>query len=161
MDDRSNSIDNEGVVELDFADTSALSDLRMFQEKERASKNTKGSGNKDIKKKGKRERAEERERERDEIEKSWDVPSRVPPTPPPVTINGKGKMPVKASSLPAVNGTNGVIDSDAVKTSIISTLSARNSKFKSMPRNDFVKEVLTLIHVSLTVCRHSRTLLMH
>lgn len=151
VDDRSNLVENDNVVELDFTDTSALSDLRMFQEKEKASKkNAKGKGNQETQKKNKKE---ERERERDEIERSWDVPSQVPPAPPPVIVNGKGKIPVKASSLPAVNGAKGIVDPDAIKGSIISVLSSQNFDLKGMPRNDFVKEVLTLIHVSLAFIR--------
>jgi hypothetical protein len=145
-------MESDNVVELDFADTSALSDLRMFQEKEKANKkNAKGKGNQETQKKSKKERAEDRERERDEIERSWDVPSQVPPAPPPIIVNGKGKTPVKASSLPAVvNGTKEVVDSDAIKGSIISVLSSQKLNLKGMPRNDFVKEVLTLIHTDKT-----------
>lgn len=145
VDDRSNPTD-DNVVELDFADTSALSDPRVFQEKEKASQNAKGKCNKGSQKKEKKERAEERERIMDEIERNWDVPSQVPP--PPAIVNGKGKAPVKASSLPVVNGANEAINSDAMKGSILSVLSSQNRNLKGMPKNDFVKEVLTLIHVS-------------
>ena len=143
VDDRSHSTDNEDVVELDFADTSALSDPSVFREKEKAGKNPKGKG-----KKGKKERAEDRVRERDEIERSWDVPAPVPPT-PAVVINGKGKTPVKASSLPLPNGPKSSVDQDMIKASIISTLSSHNANMVGMPRNEFVMEVLTLIHVSV------------
>jgi hypothetical protein len=142
VDDRSHSTDNDGVVELDFADTSALSDPNMFQEKEKAGKNAKTKG----KKKGKKERAEERVKERDEIEKSWDVPA--PVTPVPAVVNGKGKTPVKASSLPLANGSKSTVDQDMTRASIISTLSFHNVNPAGMSRNEFVREVLTLIHVS-------------
>lgn len=135
------------MVELDFADTSALSDPNVFQEREQAGKNAKGKGKKENKKKGKKERADEREREREQIEKSWDVPVPVPPSPPPpVVVNGKGKAPVKASSLPLANGPKASVNQDVVKASIISTLSFQNANMAGMSRNEFVREVLTLIH---------------
>lgn len=146
IDDRSHSTDNDGVVELDFTDTSALSDPSMFQEKEKAGKNAKAKG----KKKGKKERAEERVRERDEIEKSWDVPVPVMPA-PAVVVNGKGKTPVKAFSLPLANGPKSTVDQDTTRASIISTLSSHNVNLAGMSRNEFVREVLTLIHVSFEI----------
>jgi hypothetical protein len=152
IDDRAHSADHDDVVELDFADTSALSDPNMFQAKENAGKNAKGKEKKETKKKGKKERAEEREKERDKIEKSWDIPVQVPPTPPPAIVNGKGKMPVKSSSLHPANGSKASVDQDAVRDSIISTLSSQNANMVGMRRNEFVREVLTLIHVSLHVC---------
>ena len=124
----------------------------MFQAKENAGKNAKGKEKKETKKKGKKERAEEREKERDKIEKSWDIPVQVPPTPPPAIVNGKGKMPVKSSSLHPANGSKASVDQDAVRDSIISTLSSQNANMVGMRRNEFVREVLTLIHVSLHVC---------
>ena len=138
-------------MELDFADTSALSDPNIFQAKEKAGKNANGKERKEAKKKGKKERAEEREKERDKIEKSWDVPALVPPTPQPVVANGKGKTPVKSSPLHPANGPKVSVDQDTVRASIISTLSSKNISMSGMPRNDFVREVLTLIHVSFGV----------
>lgn len=147
VDDRSHPADNEDVVELDFADTSALSDPSMFREKEKAGKNSKGKEKKENKK-GKKERAEEREKEKDEIKRSWDVPVQVLPSPPPHIVNGKGKTPVKAPSFPLANGPKVSVNPDTVKDSIISTFSSQDANMSGMARNEFVREVLTLIHVS-------------
>jgi hypothetical protein len=148
VDDRSHSADNEAVMELDFADTSALSNPSVFQEREQAGKNAKGTAKKDSKKKSKKERAEESERDRDKIEKSWDIPVPAPPSPPPLMTNGKGKTPVKASTLPLANEPDAYVDQDIVKASIISTLSSHNANMAGMSRNAFVMDLLTLIHVS-------------
>lgn len=142
VDDRSHSVDNEDMMELDFADTSALSDPNVFQEKDQAVKNEKGKGRKENKKKGKKERAEDKE----EIERSWDVPEQAPPAPPLPVTNGKSNTPVKASTLPVANGPKPSVDPGLVKISVISTLSSQNAKLAGMPRNEFVREVLTLIH---------------
>ena len=135
-------------MELDFADTSALSNPSVFQEREQAGKNAKGTAKKDSKKKSKKERAEESERDRDKIEKSWDIPVPAPPSPPPLMTNGKGKTPVKASTLPLANGPDTYVDRDIVKASIISTLSSHNANMAGVSRNAFVMDLLTLIHVS-------------
>lgn len=117
----------------------------MFQEKEKAGKNAKGKGTKETKKKGKKERAEEREKERNKIEKSWDVPVPIPPT-PPIIANGKSKTPVKSASFPPTNGPKASVDPGTVRSSILSTLSSQNVNVIGMSRNEFVREVLTLIH---------------
>jgi hypothetical protein len=145
VDDRSHSTDNEDVLELDFADTSALSNPSAFQEKEKA--NAKGKEKKEPKKKGKKERGEEIEKDREEIERSWDVPATAPPTPSHVIVNGKGKTFIKRSSSPVTNGLEAFVDPDAVKASMVSTLSSQNVNMAGLPRNEFVREVLTLIHV--------------
>lgn len=126
VDDGSSEGGDDGVVELDWKDIGRLNDLSMNG----ASVGQKGKG----KKKGKKERAEERERERDAIEQSWDTPA-------PPTVNGKGK----AKASPAG------IDADAVKGALVSGLEAsgKGGSFVGMQRNDFVREVLTLIHVGL------------
>jgi len=103
VDDRSHSADNEAVMELDFADTSALSNPSVFQEREQAGKNAKGDSQEDSKKKSKKERAEESEEMRQDREE-LDIPVPAPPSPPPLMTNGKGKTPVKASTLPLANG---------------------------------------------------------
>ena len=125
VNDGSSEGGDDGVVELDWKDIGRLSDLTMNG----ASGQT-GKG----KKKGKKERADEREGGRDTIEQSWDTPA-------PPSLNGKGKA--KASSTD--------IDADAVKGALISGLEAsgRRMSFAGMQLNDFVREVLTLIHVGL------------
>jgi hypothetical protein len=145
------------VIELDFADTSALSDPDAFAKQEQRAKNRKSQ------KKGRKEREKDREREREEIEKSWDVPQPAkasPPPPqgivstPPVTVNGKGKHGRKerAGSLVSQSSGDGpsAIDSRAAYTSLLSALTQKkNASLKGLSRNDFVREVLTLIHVRL------------
>ncbi|KAI0263109.1 Dcp1-like decapping family-domain-containing protein [Gloeopeniophorella convolvens] len=96
--------DRDDIVELDFADTSALSDVDAF---ERRRRNGNGNGN------GKHAR-KDRAREREEIERSWDVPghmqSATPPAPSPVPA--PAPAPLAASERPkgkskhAANGTN-------------------------------------------------------
>ncbi|KDQ60328.1 hypothetical protein JAAARDRAFT_191720 [Jaapia argillacea MUCL 33604] len=119
LDDRSyDQVDD--VVELDFEDTSALSDPEVFS-KRLASKKIQGGkdGGKDKGKNhrmGRKERMAEKEREKEEIEKGWDDPVKgqvhtttlvhKPSTPmrelvstpspahsPFQALNGKGKQP--------------------------------------------------------------------
>jgi len=54
--------DRDGIIELDFADTSALSDVDAFERRRQNGKNGAKLSKKD------------RVREREEIERSWDVP---------------------------------------------------------------------------------------
>jgi hypothetical protein len=144
------------VIELDFADTSALSDPDAFARQEQRAKTRKSQ------KKGRKEREKDREREREEIEKSWDVPQPAKASPPPqeivstppVTVNGKGKHGRKerAGSLVSQSSGDGpsAIDSRAAYTSLLSALAQKkNASLKDLSRNDFVREVLTLIHVRL------------
>lgn len=140
--------EGEEVVELDFADISKLSDGSAFLD---AGKAKKGKGRKEEKegngkKKGKKERAEEREKEREAIEKSWDVPvSSALVDPAPANVgNGKARV--------TVNGSKAVVDQDAVRASIGASLEGKSmgGGASRMLRNEFVREVLMLIHVSLT-----------
>lgn len=150
------------MLELDFADTSALSDPDAFARQEQRAKNKKSQ------KKGRKEREKDRERERAEIERSWDVPPPVkaPSLPPPqgivstplVAVNGNGKHSRKerAGSLVSQSSGDGPnsIDSRAVHASLLSALAQKkNANLKDLSRNDFVREVLTLIHVSLLFLR--------
>ncbi|KAG2120044.1 hypothetical protein BD769DRAFT_1653705 [Suillus cothurnatus] len=127
---------------LDFADTSALSDPDAFAREQR-------SKNKRSQKKGRKEREKDREREREEIEKSWDVPPPVAVVPlsqpqgavstPAVPVNGKAKHS-------SADGPN-VIDAHAVHASLLSALAQKKSaSSNNLSKNDFVREVLTLIH---------------
>jgi hypothetical protein len=143
------------IIELDFADTSALSDPDAFAKEQR-------SKNKRSQKKGRKEREKDREREREEIEKSWDVPPPVKAVPlpqpqgvvstPAVPVNGKAKHARKeragsVASQSSVDDTN-AIDAHAVHASLLSALAQKkNANSNNFSRNDFVREVLTLIHV--------------
>lgn len=142
------------IIELDFADTSALSDPDAFAKEQR-------SKNKRSQKKGRKEREKDREREREEIEKSWDVPPPVKAVPlpqpqgvvstPAVPVNGKAKHARKeragsVASQSSVDDTN-AIDAHAVHASLLSALAQKkNANSNNFSRNDFVREVLTLIH---------------
>ncbi|OAX40449.1 hypothetical protein K503DRAFT_714509 [Rhizopogon vinicolor AM-OR11-026] len=143
------------LIELDFADTSALSDPEAFAKQEQRAKNIRKS-----QKKGRKEREKDREREREEIEKSWDVPAPIkalspPPqgvvSTPPVAVNGKGKNGRKERAGSTVSQSSGdspnAIDPRAVHASLLSALAQKkNASLKDLSRNDFVREVLTLIH---------------
>ncbi|KAG1762848.1 hypothetical protein EDD22DRAFT_1050486 [Suillus occidentalis] len=126
------------IIELDFADTSALSDPDAFAKEQR-------SKNRRSQKKGRKEREKDREREREEIEKSWDVPPPVKAVPlpqpqgvvstPAVPVNGKAKHARKERAAHAVHA------------SLLSALAQKkNANPINFSRNDFVREVLTLIH---------------
>ncbi|KAG1735623.1 uncharacterized protein EDB91DRAFT_1250457 [Suillus paluster] len=142
------------MIELDFADTSALSDPDAFAKEQR-------SKNRRSQKKGRKEREKDREREREEIEKSWDVPPPVKAVPlpqfqgvvsaPAVAVNGKAKNVRKerAGSVASQSSGDGpnAIDAPAVHASLLSALAQKkNASPNNLSRNDFVREVLTLIH---------------
>ena len=172
LDDR--ALDDDDVVELDFKDISALSDINAFLSKPKTNANaTNGTGAN-----GKKKKKEKNKEEREQIEKSWDDPVKmgfavgpnIPKEPPAKPIQPqptavpslKGKN--KAAIQPQVNGkANGQptassskdkdgLDRDAVTESLISTVAKSplpNQKdIKQMDRNTFIREVLTLIHVS-------------
>ena len=145
-------------MELDFADTSALSDMAVFdrRQKERGA-NGRGKG----KRKGRKERERDNERERAEIERSWDVPGGVHSTPVPlpapepvpesrangVKENGNGKGKEKK----AVNGTsvsvNGTVDHGTARDAILTAVNGKAVQTE-LGKVNFVREVLTMIHVS-------------
>ncbi|KAI0353390.1 hypothetical protein OH77DRAFT_1427449 [Trametes cingulata] len=164
LDDR--SFDNDDIVELDFNDTRALSDPAIFSSRLKEKQKKKG-------KKSKKEREEERERERAEIEKGWDMPARghgqppqppAPGTPAPVTApahaasNAKNAVqqkkaaangPANGAAAPHVNGhsTNGALNTIAAKDALLSAMSTKGvASGQAIARNDFVRELLTLIH---------------
>jgi hypothetical protein len=62
--------DRDDIVELDFADTSALSDVDAFEQRRRTGKNGRGG----VKSSMATKKKKDREREREDIERSWDVP---------------------------------------------------------------------------------------
>lgn len=168
LDDRSLDVDGD-VVELDYSDTSALSDPHIFEGK------LNGAGGAARKKKDKK-KAKDKEQEQQEIERSWDDPvtgtSAIGPatttTPQRTGIcKGKGKQISDNSNSLLLNGTASdknsstskvslkaiptKLDSYAAKESLLSTASLSLSHKHAvdsgkMDRNEFVREVLTLIH---------------
>ena len=149
------------IVELDFADTSALSDPDAFE------KYFKGKKQKKTKK--------DKQKEREEIEKSWDVPAPAcvapPPSAPPIVVNGNAKChtprrecqvkvgvsqraasPPPATTIVTAGGSNSVdhlVDAGSVRTSLLSTITTSQQAdcLKNLSKKDFVREVLTLIYV--------------
>ncbi|KAI0938829.1 hypothetical protein AcW1_001534 [Taiwanofungus camphoratus] len=156
LDDRSLEQDDVDVVELDFADTRALSDPAMFSSRLKE-KQSKAGG----KKKTRKERAADREREKEEIERSWDDPVRgqvqaigsahqsVAPVVP--AVNGKGKHAAVNST--SINGDHphesGSLQVKVARDAVISAVLAQPTRpSKDVSRNDFVRELLTLIHTN-------------
>ncbi|KAH7911158.1 hypothetical protein BJ138DRAFT_1086103 [Hygrophoropsis aurantiaca] len=147
------SDDSSDVVELDFADTSALSDPNAFLERERRKGDKKGRKQKNGRKGMSKE---EIARERDEIERSWDVPENMrmssPPPPslpaPPQVPNGKSN-PVRNGGAHSASQSlsSASIDPAAARNSLVASLASNaGENLGKMSRNDFVREVLTLIH---------------
>ncbi|EED78637.1 predicted protein [Postia placenta Mad-698-R] len=155
LDDRALEQDDADVVELDFTDTRALSDPALFSSRLKEKQSRVGG-----KKKTRKERAADREKERREIEDSWDDPVRGQ-----MRTTDAVKQPVASASAPAINGTgkgkqvalkttngdgphsaNG-LHVHAARDAIVSSMSSQlNQPLTDMPRNDFVRELLTLIH---------------
>lgn len=174
LDDRAS--DDDEVVELDFSDTRALSDINALLPKLKANANaTNGTGAN-----GKKRRKEKNKEEREQIEKSWDDPVKmgyavgpnIPNDPPakPVQAQAAAVSSVKGKNKPAAQThTNGKancqpvassskdkamddLDRGVITESLISTVAKsslpKQKDIKHMDRNTFVREVLTLIHVS-------------
>ncbi|KAI0646116.1 hypothetical protein C8Q79DRAFT_909215 [Trametes meyenii] len=164
LDDR--SFENDDVVELDFADTRALSDPTIFSSRLKE-KRQKGKG-----RKSKKEREEESQRERAAIEKGWDMPAQgqgqQQPYPPPAAYsslasgsNDNAITPNKApkqttstlngagASAPHINGhnRNGSMDNVAAKEVILDALHVKpTASGHALSRKEFITEILTLIH---------------
>lgn len=164
LDDRS----QEDIVELDFTDTRALSDPAVFSSRLKEKQDRgKGQGKQEKRKKTREERAAERERKREEIERGWDDPTkgevtagvRPPSTAPGGSETGKGKRKERAvngaKAAPSMNGhteeklTPGGMHVNAARDAVISTTSKELGK--ELPKNEFVRELLALIHVSYSV----------
>ncbi|KAI0367190.1 hypothetical protein BV20DRAFT_970836 [Pilatotrama ljubarskyi] len=165
LDDR--SFDNDDIVELDFNDTRALSDPAIFSSRLKEKQKKKG-------KRSKKEREEDRERERAEIEKGWDMPARgqgQPSQPSSAATSAPVAAPAqaandaqnavqskKATANGVANGTpaaphanghspNGVLNTSAAKDALLSAMSTKGvASGQTIARNDFVRELLTLIH---------------
>ena len=159
LDDR--SFEQDDVVELDFNDTRALSDPAIFSSRLKDKKDKREKGRKGRK---------DKERDKAEIEKGWDLPvSAYAQGQPaydlaatgPVAAAARVQSPaVRAAESPlqgkkvAVNGTNdhkhdNALDGTVAKEAIFAALSARQPQAAYLGRKDFVRELLTLIHVSL------------
>ncbi|KAI0764777.1 hypothetical protein C8Q74DRAFT_1283901 [Fomes fomentarius] len=158
LDDR--SFDQDDVVELDFSDTRALSDPTLFSSRLKEKKEKKDRG-----KKNRKEREKEREREKAEIEKGWDLPTQTQgqpayqlsatgPVAEAATIAAKTHVTTspKQTKKAAVNGQgpvlNGALDGTSAKDAVVAAMAARNPApyLNNVSRNDFVRELLTLIH---------------
>ena len=170
LDDRAS--DDDGILELDFTETSALSDINAFLSKQKVGANaTNGTGTN-----GKKKKKEKNKEDREQIEKSWDDPVKmgfavgpnIPNEPPAEPVNpqptaisgvkGKNKLNGKVGGLPATSTskdqekTQAGLDRNLVTESLISTVDKsslpQQKDLKQMDRNTFVREVLTLFHVS-------------
>lgn len=153
------------VVELDFSDTRALSDLSIYQETQ-----AKQHGKKERKRKSKKEKAVEREKEREAIENGWDDPTKGQvtisgsttivtnghahaPSSSSVLTNGDGKVQVTngvSSAGLSHNGVNGAVNgaADDARVALLAALTTHpKAPARDLPRKQFVQEVLGLIYV--------------
>lgn len=176
LDDRAD--DDTDVVELDFNDTRALSDPTLFSKslKEKQSKGGNKQGktgekpnrtgepeSKADRKKRIAEKAVVRQRQREEILNSWDdpvvgqartsAPAKLPPSIP--AINGNCKVNAVNGTIqatPRMNGgeTRNGIPVVAAKETVVSLTSMHRKIPGGLSRNDFVRDLLTLIHTDKT-----------
>ncbi|KAA1476573.1 hypothetical protein DENSPDRAFT_843560 [Dentipellis sp. KUC8613] len=172
LDDRDGS-DDADVVELDFADTAALSDMSAF-DKRRADARDKGKG----RKKGRKERLRDNEREKEAIERSWDVPGTpaqdvrprsaagvgagpsASPAPRPSAAASRAAAPSPAPApAPAsaqrkpvaeavANGKKPAVNGESVMRSAVLDAFVAEKSGKPLPagKRQFVMEILSLIH---------------
>ncbi|TBU56446.1 hypothetical protein BD310DRAFT_950095 [Dichomitus squalens] len=169
LDDR--SFENDDVVELDFSDTRALSDPAIFSSRLKDKKEKKDKRERKGRREHEREKAEKADREKAEIEKGWDIPTQTQVQPPyqaaatgPVAEAAKAhaggpKAPAltKNGKSAGVNGSgavNGVLaasqdqapDTVAAKDAILNALLGKGPAQPDIGRNEFIRELLTLIH---------------
>ena len=181
--------DDGEILELDFEETSALSDMNAFRKAMRKGKekchgmnanvnagvSSAGSGAEgfDVNGRGKGRKKTRKEKEaekREQIENSWDTPVPVSNPPPAAplglgvarsptpskkdkVVNGAIVHPHQTKKPPVVNGNLGTaVDSGVVKDGLIGTLLGCLQKPGRLEKNAFVREVLTLIHVSELFC---------
>ncbi|KZT10546.1 uncharacterized protein LAESUDRAFT_810144 [Laetiporus sulphureus 93-53] len=162
--------DDADVVELDFTDTRALSDPILFSSRLKE-KQSKPDGAEKKKKKNKKERLAQREKQKEEIEQSWDDPMKgqvrtreqaaadvaaTSASAPVVNgaVNGAVNGKKATNGAPVASKTNGNIacssgrmQAEAAAEAIISTVASQPGGIgKDVSRNDFVQELLTLIH---------------
>ena len=174
--------DDGEILELDFEETSALSDMNAFRKAVRKGKerslgmsagvSSAGSGEGyDVNGRGKGRKKTWKEKEtekRDQIENSWDTPVPVANPAPAVPLGlGVARSPTPSRRDKVVNGASGqakkqpvangnpvgtTVDGGIVKDSLIGTLLGHSQKPARLEKNAFVREVLTLIHVSWLLC---------
>ena len=157
LDDR--SYENDEVVELDFSDTRALSDPAIFHSRLKEKKDKRDKG-----KKSRKDREKDKEREKAEIEKGWDLPTQTQGQPAyqqsatgPVAeaaTSSTKPQAIKSSKQPkkaAVNGQGeqGALNGIAAKDAVAAAMSVKAPGLAGIGRNDFVRELLGLIHVSV------------
>lgn len=144
------------VIELDFADMSALSDPDAFERHVA---------------KGKKSRRSKRDqqKEREEIEKSWDVPAPLrvfspAPGPPAGMPNGKAKRSAQPQStnnaapkqvLASAHADLPKVNVNGLQSALLSSLASEDTtgRLRNLSRKDFVSEVLSLIYVRLSLLR--------
>ena len=117
--------DRDDIVELDFADTSALSDVDAFERRRQNNKNAKLS---------KKDRAT---REREEIERSWDVPGSAATTNVVVAAGSPGPHPVmgRPSSSQALARSNTAMHSSFANGSAAAWPSPQSGALKANQHN--------------------------
>ncbi|KAI0746542.1 hypothetical protein C8Q80DRAFT_1105254 [Daedaleopsis nitida] len=150
------SFEQDDVVELDFADTRALSDPAIFSSRLKEKKEKKEKG-----KKSRKEREKEREKEKAEIEKGWDIPTQTQGQPAyQQSVTGPVAQAATTPAKPQVvkapkpakkavaNGQSqeGALNGAAAKEAILAAMSAAAPGQIGIAKNDFVRELLTLIH---------------
>ena len=170
--------DDGEILELDFEETSALSDMNAFRKAVRKGKerslgmsagvSSAGSGEGyDLNGRGKGRKKTRKEKEtekREQIENSWDTPMPVANAAPTVPSGlGGARSPTPSKRDKVVNGASGqakkqpvangnpvgtAVESGIVKDGLIGTLLGHSQKPARLEKNAFVREVLTLIHVS-------------
>ena len=141
------------VIELDFADMSALSDPDALEKHTAKGKKARRS-------------KKDQQKEREEIEKSWDVPAPmrvVSPVPGPPTgmPNGKAKRATPSEHanniVPKLVHDTTKINMNGAQLALLSSLASQDNadRLRNLSRKDFVSEVLSLIYVrsySLSPC---------
>lgn len=118
--------DRDDIVELDFADTSALSDVDAFERRRQNGRNAKLS---------KKDRA----REREEIERSWDTPGNVNPVAIPnvvVAAGSPGPHPVwsRPTSSQALSAHNAVVSNGSAASAAPAAPAAWSSPQSGAPK---------------------------
>jgi hypothetical protein len=117
--------DRDDIVELDFADTSALSDVDAFERRRQNGRHAKLS---------KKDRA----REREEIERSWDTPVNGNPVAPSnvvVAAGSPGPHPVWSgpSSSQALSAHNAVVSNGSAAAAASGPLKGNRNNIASAP----------------------------
>jgi hypothetical protein len=167
LDDRPIGDDND-ILELDFADTSALSDPEVFKSKMMEKGKGKGKGEEFVKTNsgegasrnvveevngegtGKKKETKVSEGTAEILPAALSQAQTRGPTLPPLPgpePHSNGIRKVRATAH------DGVLDRDVASKSIVTAVLSSPSAQKlpaTLERNEFVREVLTLIHVSLS-----------